>query len=172
MKSFISRTFTIAVSMVLVFACTSKKQENNIKSLERRIAELENKSNTTTQNESAGSDEESNMSEYAQMTFEMTEYDFGSVKEGDIVDYTFKFTNTGENMLVISKATATCGCTVPEWPKEPIKPGESGEIRVKFDSKGRKDLQTKYVNINANTKPEVTRLKLSGNVVSNEDSNS
>ena len=149
------------------------KQENYIKSLEKRVAALEGKSDTSTelapQNDG---DAMGSIGEIAQMTFEKTEYDFGSVKEGEIVDYTYKFTNTGSTMLIISKATATCGCTVPEWPKEPIKPGATGEIRVKFDSKSRKNLQTKYVNINANTKPEVTRLKLSGNVIPSDDSNS
>ena len=106
------------------------------------------------------------------MTFEKTEYDFGSIKEGDIVDYVYKFKNTGKFPLVISKATATCGCTVPEWPKEPIPVGGQGEIKVKFNSKGKSNLQTKYVSINANTKPEVTKLKLTGNVTAKDDSNS
>lgn len=153
-------------------ACTNKQQENNIKSLEKRVAELENKAGVRTSDPvAAPAEQEATFAEYSAMTFEKTEYDFGRVKEGEIVDYTYKFKNTGNAMLIISKATATCGCTVPEWPKEPIKPGDSGVIRVKFDSKNTKNLQTKYVNINANTKPEVTRLKLTGNVIPSEDSN-
>jgi len=156
-------------------ACTNKKLENNIKSLERRVAALEGKSgispvtnNATTENAAATVSD----TELPVMTFDQTEYNFGSVKEGDIVDYTFKFTNTGKSPLIISKATATCGCTVPEWPKEPIAVGASGEIRVKFNSKNKPNLQTKFVNINANTKPEVTRLKITGNVIPADDSNS
>jgi len=156
-------------------ACSNKKLENNIKSLERRVAALEGKSginpvssnSETAQNTSLGND-----NEFPVMTFEQTEYDFGSVKEGEIVDYTFRFKNTGNFPLIINKATATCGCTVPEWPKEPIAAGGSGEIRVKFDSKNKPNLQTKYVSINANTKPEVTRLKITGNVIPADDSNS
>ncbi len=172
MRGLYLKAILIVFLLGAIQACSNKKQENNIKSLEKRVAALENKSGIKASDVVATPTEEaSNFSEFSTMTFEKTEYDFGSVKEGEIVDYTYKFKNTGNAMLIISKATATCGCTVPEWPKEPIKPGDSGEIRVKFDSKNRKNLQTKYVNINANTKPEVTRLKLSGNVIPGEDSN-
>jgi len=152
-------------------ACTNKKLENNIKSLEKRVAALEGKSGispvastTPSVTTESGSD-----TEFPVMSFESTEYDFGSVSEGEIVDYTFKFTNTGNFPLIINKATATCGCTVPDWPKDPIKPGDKGEIKVKFNSKNRSNLQTKYVNINANTKPEVTRLKITGNVIASDN---
>jgi hypothetical protein len=173
MKSVLFKAILAVLMVVAIQACSNKKQENYIKSLEKRVAALEGKSDTSSEVIQANENEAVNSTgEIAQMTFEKTEYDFGSVKEGEIVDYTYKFTNTGSTMLIISKATATCGCTVPEWPKEPIRPGGTGEIRVKFDSKSRKNLQTKYVNINANTSPEVTRLKLTGNVVPNDDSNS
>ena len=172
MKSYYSKLVFIVFLSAAILACSDKKYENNIKSLEKRIAELETKSGVVAEEtETVAAGQEGSETEFPIMTFEQTEFDFGSVKAGVIVDYTYKFKNTGNAMLIISKATATCGCTVPEWPKEPIKPGDSGEIRVKFDSKNRKDLQTKYVNINANTKPEVTRLKLSGSVIPGEDSN-
>jgi hypothetical protein len=167
MKGLYLKTILIIFLAGAVVSCSNKKYENNIKSLEKRVAALEAKSGgrTTT----AGAETQSvSDADVAQMTFENMEYDFGSVNEGEIVEHTYKFTNNSNSVLVISKATATCGCTVPEWPKEPIQPGESGEIKVKFDSKNRKNLQTKYVNINANTKPEVTRLKLTGNVIPSE----
>ena len=152
-----------------VGGCTNKKLENNIKSLEKRVAALEGKSvvsptavSTPATSTTVGTASDT---EFPVMSFESTEYDFGSVNEGEIVDYTFRFTNTGTFPLIINKATATCGCTVPEWPKEPIAVGSKGEIKIKFNSKNRKNLQTKYVNINANTKPEVTRLKITGNVI-------
>lgn len=91
---------------------------------------------------------------YAVMTFEKQTHDFGNVTEGEVVEYSFKFTNTGEKDLLINKAEASCGCTVPEWPKEPIKPGESGYMKVKFDSKGRPEGYTeKELYIQANTNP-------------------
>ena len=150
----------------VVGACTNKRTENNIKSLEKRVAALEAKNGITPVPASTSAQPATAIStDISEMTFEALEYNFGSVNSGDVVDHTFKFTNTGNFPLIISKANATCGCTVPEWPKAPIAPGATGEIKVKFNSKGRSNLQTKYVNITANTKPEVTRLKITGDVI-------
>jgi len=174
MKGFYIKAIVVVFFLGGINACSSKKIENNIKSLERRVAALEGKSGGTptatavpTTVADSGSD-----TEFPVMTFETSEFDFGTINEGDIVEHTFKFTNTGNFPLIISKATATCGCTVPEWPKTPIAAGSTGVIRVKFDSKNKKNLQTKYVSINANTKPEVTRLKITGNVIASDDTNS
>ncbi len=98
------------------------------------------------------------------MTFEYTDYDFGSVKEGEKVKHSYKFKNTGKEPLVISSAKGSCGCTVPKWPTEPIAPGESGQIDVEFDSKGKPGKQTKQVTVVANTTPDKTFLKISGTV--------
>jgi hypothetical protein len=157
--------------LIFAGACTNKKLENNIKSLEKRVAALERQAGVVPASATASSTSAESTT-LPVMKFEKTEYDFGSVVEGDIVNYTFRFTNTGKAPLIINKATATCGCTVPQWPKDPIGVGETGEIQVKFNTTNRRNMQNKYVNINANTKPEVTRLKISGNVVPNEDSNS
>jgi hypothetical protein len=101
----------------------------------------------------------------AKMTFDKTHYDFGTIKEGKIVTHVYKFTNTGKVPLVISDARSTCGCTVPKWPKDPIEPGASGEISVKFDSKGKKDKQAKPITISANTYPNQTILQIKGTVI-------
>lgn len=90
----------------------------------------------------------------AVMKFEKEVHDFGNVTQGEVVEYSFKFTNTGNKDLLITKAEASCGCTVPEWPKEPVKPGESGYMKVKFDSHGRPEGYTeKELFIQANTNP-------------------
>lgn len=87
------------------------------------------------------------------MTFEKESHNFGNITEGEVVAYAFKFFNTGKKDLIITRAEASCGCTVPEWPKEPIKPGDSGYMKVKFDSKGRPEGYTeKEIFIQANTK--------------------
>ncbi|HEY3387553.1 MAG TPA: DUF1573 domain-containing protein [Saprospiraceae bacterium] len=98
------------------------------------------------------------------MSFEHTDFDFGSVKEGEKVKHTYKFKNTGSEPLIISGAKGSCGCTVPKWPSEPIAPGASGQIDVEFDSKGKPGKQTKRVTVNANTVPTQTFLNISGNV--------
>lgn len=100
----------------------------------------------------------------AAFAFEKMEYDFGTVKDGAIVEHTFKFKNTGEVPLVIKSATATCGCTVPKKPEHPIAPGETGEIQVRFDSSNKPGAQNKTVTVTANTNPAITRLVIKGNV--------
>ena len=85
-------------------------------------------------------------------------WDFGTITDGEVVEHTFRFTNTGTKDLVISSASASCGCTIPEWPKEPIAPGEKGEIKVEFNSNGKKDMVTKDITILANTNPVKTIL--------------
>lgn len=99
------------------------------------------------------------------MEFEETSWDFGTITEGDYVEHSFKFKNTGDDDLVISNVTSSCGCTIPEWPRNPIKPGDEGKIKVQFNSEGKKDLVTKEVNIFANTNPVKTVLTIKTKVV-------
>lgn len=96
--------------------------------------------------------------------FEKSEYNFGVVTEGDTVKYDFKFTNVGKKELLIANAAASCGCTVPSFPKEAIKPGESGVIKVMFNSKGKEGAIDKTVTITANTQPQQTMVKIIGKV--------
>jgi len=99
------------------------------------------------------------------MKFEFDTHDFGKLKQGDKTTYEFKFTNTGKSPLVITNATATCGCTTPEWPHTPVKPGDSGIIKVTFNSTGKSGLQDKLVTVTANTVPERTSVHLIGEVL-------
>jgi hypothetical protein len=96
--------------------------------------------------------------------FEENAHNWGSINEDEKMTHFFKFKNTGSNDLIISDAHGSCGCTVPEWPKEPIKPGKSGEIKVVFDSKGKPGDQQKTVTLTANTDPANTVLTIKGNV--------
>ncbi len=96
------------------------------------------------------------------LEFEETTFDFGTVKQGEKVTHIFKFRNTGDEPLIISNAKATCGCTVPRWPKEPIAPGEGGEIEVAFDTKGKSNKQNKKITITANTNPPQSFVYLKG----------
>lgn len=98
----------------------------------------------------------------ARITFEQPEYDFGTVNEGAIVEHTFKFVNTGKIPLTILKARSSCGCTVPEWPEEPIPPGGIGEIKAKFNTEGKLREQKKAITVTANTYPNDTKVTLKG----------
>ena len=93
-------------------------------------------------------------------------YNFGSVTDGDKVEYSYRFRNTGKNPLIISSAIASCGCTVPEKPEEPIKPGETGFLKVVFNSKGRVGDVHKTITVSSNAYPKFPELELTGQVVS------
>ena len=101
----------------------------------------------------------------ASMSFEEDSYDFGEISQGEKVEHNFTFTNNGEADLIISSAVGSCGCTVPSYPKEPIPPGATEEIKVIFDSNGKKGAQHKRVTLVANTNPNKTMLAIMGNVM-------
>jgi hypothetical protein len=92
--------------------------------------------------------------------FEEKEYDFGTIKQGDKVSHIFVFKNTGTQPLIINSAKGSCGCTVPNYPKDFIAPGQKGEISVEFSSAGKSGAQTKTVTIIANTDPNPTRITI------------
>ncbi|PKA97097.1 uncharacterized protein DUF1573 [Flavobacteriaceae bacterium MAR_2009_75] len=94
------------------------------------------------------------------MSFEKEEHDFGTIEQGTAQETIFKFTNTGNAPLVITDATSSCGCTVPDPPKDPIAPGEVGELVVKFNGSGQNQV-TKTITVKANTEKgsELLRIK-------------
>lgn len=99
------------------------------------------------------------------MTFTEMEHDFGNIKPGAVVEHTFTFKNTGKSPLVILNATSTCGCTVPDWPKEPIAPGAAGKINVEFDSRGKSGQVSKTITIQANTQPATNQVSIKTNIL-------
>ena len=96
--------------------------------------------------------------------YDNAKFNFGVVDEGEVVTHIYKFKNTGSEPLIISNAKGSCGCTVPTWPKEPVPPGGSGELKVEFNSKGKPGPQSKRVTVTANTTPTETYLEISGEV--------
>lgn len=100
----------------------------------------------------------------ALISFDNAEYDFGTVNEGDIVETVFKVTNSGKTDLVITDAQVTCGCTVPVWPKAPIKPGQTEEIQVRFNTSGKSNRQQKNITLITNTETGREILTLKGMV--------
>ena len=91
-------------------------------------------------------------------------FDFGTIKEGDVVSLSYRFKNTGDKPLEVTDVMASCGCTVPEKPQEPIKPGEIGFIKVKFNSDRKPGQAHKTVTVVSNANPEFPTLLLKGTV--------
>jgi len=101
----------------------------------------------------------------SKIKFKDVVYNFNEVTEGTLVKYAFMFQNVGDAPLVIAGAQASCGCTIPDWPREPIAPGDSGVIKIEFNSKGRPGKANKTVTVTANTEPSKTELQITGNVM-------
>ncbi|MEM6261124.1 MAG: DUF1573 domain-containing protein [Bacteroidota bacterium] len=103
--------------------------------------------------------------EASSVEFASTEHDFGTVTDGDLVRHTFEFTNTGAAPIVIQRAKPSCGCTTPNWTKEPIQPGEKGVIEVEFNTKNKPGMQTKTVTVTGNFADQINKvLKIKGEV--------
>jgi len=119
-----------------------------------------NKKNTTNQ----ASEEDK-----AEIIFDEYEHNFGRVSEGEKVAYIFSFENKGPGKLVISNASTSCGCTVPKYDTKPIPPGEGGSLEVVFDTSGRDGLQTKTISVRSNSKTPVVVLKITAEVIVNNN---
>ena len=96
--------------------------------------------------------------------FESDNHEFGSITEGEIVSYNFKFKNSGKAPLIITQASASCGCTVPEYSKDPIAPGQEGFIKVTFNSEGKHGMTSKTITLLANTVPNTKVLTISADI--------
>lgn len=105
-----------------------------------------------------------NDSSKPEFKFDADEHNFGNIKQGDAVTYEFKFTNTGNEPLIITNAEGSCGCTVPVYPKNPIMKGQTASIKVTFNSAGKSGMQDKTVTITSNAKQNPMVLHMKGNV--------
>ncbi|HRV53039.1 MAG: DUF1573 domain-containing protein [Bacteroidetes bacterium] len=101
--------------------------------------------------------------------FETENHEFGSIKEGDVVSFDFKFRNAGKAPLIITQASASCGCTVPEYSKDPIAPAENGFIKVTFNSEGKHGMTSKTVTLLANTTPNTKVLTISADITKKDN---
>ena len=150
------RKFISIISVIFLTACGSQ-----VSDLELRVAKLETEIASMRK---GGGSPIVPAGAFPKFTFDQEEHNFGQIRDGDIVSHTFRFTNSGEAPLIISKATAACGCTVPQWPKQPIPVGGSGEIQVQFDSSNKPGMQNKVVTITANTESKVKKLLIRAQV--------
>ena len=114
--------------------------------------------------ENAENESSSNGEGIGRMDFEDTVFDFGKIKEGEIVNHTFTFTNTGNEPIILARVSASCGCTTPTYTSTPILPGKTGEIAVEFNSTGQLGLQQKIITIASNSESNITTVQLKGEV--------
>lgn len=99
------------------------------------------------------------------MSFEKDKHDFGDINQGDKVEHVFEFENTGNEPLIITNVQTTCGCTAPEWPRDPVAPGQTGKIKVVFNSAGKLGRQNKVITIVSNAKNPMNRVSIVTNVL-------
>ena len=152
----------IVLALAAVFAgCRDRAAEKRIAELESRLAQIEGNSGAvaTPAATPVATPEEKPEGPLPAFTFVTTDHDFGTIKEGEKVEYTYQFTNTGEDPLIIQNAQPSCGCTVPNWSKEPIPVGGTGFVKAEFDSNGKPNIQNKTITVTANTWPKVTTLR-------------
>ena len=96
----------------------------------------------------------------AAIKFNKEEHDFGTLLQGEVVTYSFHFTNTGKMPLIISEVGSSCGCTVGDYPREPIAPGKTGDIKVTYNSAGHHGFQSRFLTVMSNTNPAKTTLRI------------
>ncbi len=150
-KHRIGNFLILFLGLVLFQACDSKPQEGQV------------------ENQGAGQvipDEKKPV-----FKFKETSFNFGTANEGEEITHEFEFTNEGKSDLLISNAIASCGCTIPEWPKEPIPPGKGGKIKATFNTTGKSGQQHKVITITANVKSKNAELVIEGEVFKKEEKN-
>ncbi|MEQ8479005.1 DUF1573 domain-containing protein [Fulvivirga sp.] len=160
MNKLMKSALAIGLMAFVLGACGSDKDaEKRIAELENKLAQLET-SKTGGATAATATPETKPEGPLPAFKFNELDHDFGTIAEGDVVEHTFSFTNTGDAPLIIQSAKGSCGCTVPTWPKEPIPVGGTGEITAQFNSKGKPNIQNKTVTITANTWPKQSTLRI------------
>lgn len=135
----------LGLSALCLVIATSCKEDATVKIKSENVAEAANR--------------DANAGNFPILSFDKVEHDFGTLEDGTPVETTFKYTNTGKSMLVVSDIKSTCGCTVPSnWTKE-VAPGETGEFNVKFNGKGANQVQ-KSINLTTNTETGNESVKI------------
>lgn len=117
--------------------------------------------------QSFAQDKKAEQKDGAVITWEKKTHDFGNIVQGDKVEHTFYFTNSGNQPLIITNVQVSCGCTTPKgWPRDPVPPGASGEITVAFNSAGKSGIQTKPVTLVTNAiNPEGNKITFTTNIL-------
>jgi hypothetical protein len=150
------RKLIISGMIICIAAACKNAKDPNVPDNAINPAVVENPASASSNNTSKDN--------YPVFKFETEIHDFGTIMQGEKISYAFKFTNIGKGDLVIRAAQGSCGCTVPEFPKEPVKPGGEGVINVTFNSEGKEGQQEKTVTIISNTVPNNYIITITGMV--------
>ena len=161
------KSYLIVAALLLLGACSpDKNAEVGTEGMNTAATKASDAAaNPTVDNPNVVSEKEAPNPNAPVMTFAETEFNFGDIQPNSSVQHTFTFTNTGKSPLLIQDATASCGCTTPNWTKEPVAPGAQGKMEVRFDSRGKLGIINKQVAVRANTQPSTTTIVIKGNVL-------
>lgn len=140
----------IALSFLTLVSCSNSSEDGKVET------------DAITNTASANGEEKGDLPE---IKFAEEVFDFGKITQGEKVSHAFTFKNVGTKNLIISGASGSCGCTVPEWPKEPIKPGSEGTINVVFSSEGKSGMQEKTVTIVTNCEPATRVIRIKTEII-------
>ena len=144
-------TLLILLIVLLAWGCGSNTKDSN-----KLPSDIVNNPNSASGTAKTG---------IAKIEFEKNVHDFGKIIQGEKVTYAFKFKNTGDANLIISDVSSSCGCTIPKFTKDPVKPGEKGLLRVTFESDNRRGFQNKTVTVVSNTQPNTRVLKIKAQII-------
>ena len=169
----------LAIVLISFSACRDRAAEKRIAELESRLNAMEGNKSATVPSAAAAPQaaatpqppaaDEKPEGPLPVASFAVIEHDFGTIPEGPKVKYEYKVKNTGQAPLIIQNAQPSCGCTVPDWSKEPIPVGGSGFVRAEFDTNGKQGIQNKTITVTANTWPKVTTLRFKAMVTPKPD---
>ena len=175
MKTTTHKIVPIALMVLALAACNDRAAEKRIAEMESRLSAIEGKKAAAPSPAAIApaatpvpSDEKPE-GPLPMAQFTVLEHDFGTVSEGQKVKYEYKVKNTGQAPLIIQSAQPSCGCTAPDWSKEPIPVGGTGFVKAEFDTNGKSGIQNKTITVTANTWPKVTTLRFKAMVTPKPD---
>jgi len=172
MKMMVKVLATVLVAMTFT-SCRDRASEKRIAELEARLSQIESNKPAAAATPAAtpapAEPESKPEGPLPVAQFEKVDHDFGTIKEGEKVTYTYKFKNVGQAPLIIQSAQPSCGCTAPDWSRDPIPVGGTGFVKAEFDSNAKTGIQNKTITVTANTWPKTTTLRFKAMVTPKPD---
>ena len=161
-------TFIAVVSLLSTLSCKNKDENSSI------VLDANNRIVPQYQTDQLVVKTTNTMkpADYPKIQIENSDFDFGDIIQGEKVSHLFKLKNTGKGDLIILEAHASCGCTVPEWTKSPIKSGEMGEVSIIFNSDGKTGKQEKTITLRTNTEAGSEIIHFKANINPKAEKNS